>query len=38
MKRFRARKNKDKRIFSKTASKVAKKNFIGGSMRGGYRI
>jgi hypothetical protein len=36
--RKRANKYKDKRIFSRTASMVHKKNLSAGPMRGGIRI
>lgn len=38
MNRFKAKPRKDKRIFSKTASMVHKKNLVSGPMRGGIRL
>jgi len=38
MKRRRMSKRKSKSLFSRTAKKVNKRNNIGGSPRGGYRL
>lgn len=39
MKRFKANKYKDKKLFSRTAKKVHSKNVLSGSvMRGGIRL
>lgn len=38
MRRRRASKSSDRRYFSKTASRVNKKNVTGSPMRGGYRF
>lgn len=38
MKRYRANKRRDRKFFSKTASRVNERNFSGSPMRGGYRF
>lgn len=38
MRKFKAKKRFDKKYFSKTASKVNKRNSLTGTMRGGIRL
>lgn len=38
MRRMKVRKRRDRAIFRRTASKVAKANLVSGSYRGGIRL